>query len=59
MNKLLRIFGEAQEELPVGLQLINGINGFVNFRVEALDFLLARRTQQEIVHLSLQSIVDL
>ena len=58
VDETLRILGEAQEKFPIRLQLIDGVNGFVYFRVQTLNLLLTRCTQQEVVHLIFQRVVD-
>ena len=50
---------EGQEELPVGLQPVDGLHRLVDAVVQALDLLLAGRGQEEAVHLGLQGVVDL
>ena len=43
VDKLLRIFGEAEEEFAIGFQLVDGFNRLVNLVIQALDFLLTSR----------------
>lgn len=59
VDELLRILGEAQEELAVGLHGVDVVDRLVDLGVQALDFLLAGGAQQEVVHLRLQRVVDL
>ena len=55
----LRITPKALEELPAGLETVDGLNSFVNLIVQGLDLLLGGCGKQEVVYLGLQSIVHL
>lgn len=59
MDELLRILCKAEEEFPVGFQLIDRVHCFVNLRVQPLNLLLTGRTQKEVVHLSLEGVINL
>jgi hypothetical protein len=52
-RKKTRNLGEAEEELAAGLETVDGVHRLVDFVVQRLDFLLASRGQQEVVHLRL------
>jgi hypothetical protein len=58
-RKKTRNLGEAEEELATGLETVNGVHRLVDFVVQRLDFLLASRGQQEVVHLRLQRVINL
>lgn len=51
--------GKAEEELPAGLEAVDGVYGLVDLVVEGLYLLLAGGGEQEVVHLRLQSVVNL
>lgn len=57
VDKALRISGKTQHELSLGLQLVNGLNGFMDLVVQSCYFLLTGCGQQEGVHLGLQCVV--
>ena len=59
VDEQLGVFRVTQEELPAGLQAVDRLHGLVDLVVQGLDLLLAGRGQQEVVHLSLQSVVNL
>lgn len=59
VDKLLRILGEAQEELAIGLHGVDVIDCFMDLGIEALDFLLTRCAQQEVIHLRFQRVINL
>ena len=59
VDEQLRILGEAEEELPAGFETVDGLHRLVDLVVQRLDLLLRCGRQQKIVHLSLQSVVNL
>ena len=59
VDEQLWVLGEAEEELAAGFKTVDGLHRLVDLVVQGLDFLLRRGRQQEIVHLSLQSVVNL
>ena len=59
VDEQLRVLGEAEEELSAGLQAVDGLHGLVDLVVQGLDLLLRRRGEQEVVHLSLESVINL
>ncbi len=58
-RKKTRNLCKAEEELAAGLETVDGVHRLVDFVVQRLDFLLARRGQQEVVHLRLQRVINL
>ena len=59
VDEQLRILGEAKEELATSLQTVDGLHGLVDLVVQRLYLLLRGSGQQEVVHLSLESVVNL
>ena len=59
VDEQLGIFRVTQEELPAGLQAVDRLHGLVDLVVQRLDLLLGGGGQQEVVHLSLESVVNL
>ena len=59
VDEQLGIFRITQEELPTGLQAIDRLHSLVDLVVQRLDLLLGGRGKQEVVHLSLESVVNL
>ena len=59
IDEQLRIFGKAEEKLPAGLETVDGLHGLVDLVVQRLDLLLRCGGQQEVVHLSLESVINL
>ena len=50
---------KAEEELSASLQPIDCVHCLMDLVIQRLDLLLASSRQQEVVHLSLQSVVHL
>ena len=51
--------GKAEKELSARLEAVDRVDSLVNLVIEGLDLLLAGRGEQEVVHLGLESIVNL
>ena len=59
VHEQLRVLGRAEEELPVGLERVDGLHGLMYLGVQGLDLLLGGRGQEEVVHLGLQCVINL
>ena len=59
VDEQLRVLGEAEEKLPTCLQAVDGLHRLVDLVVQGLNLLLRSSRQQKVVHLSLQSVINL
>jgi len=59
LQKFLGIFGKFQHEFSLTFQLVNRLHRLVDLRVQRRNFLLARRGQEEVVHLRFETVIDL
>ena len=59
VDEQLRVLGEAEEELSAGLETVDGLHCLMDLVVQGLNLLLGGRGQQEVVHLSLESVINL
>lgn len=59
LDEVLGLGAEAEHEVPLGLQLVDGLNGLMDLDIKRGNLLLVGGRGQEVTHLGLQGVINL